>query len=1222
MTKKLTYEELEYQNAELKKQNEILKLSENSDKITERQQSEEALKESEEKYRTLSYNIPGMIYRAGNDWSTQVITNLEKVCGYSIDEWDHQKMNWINLIHPDDKQGVIEGGSELAIKPISIIQEYRIISKDGKIRWVSDHKTSIFKDDGSFNGVYGIVFEITERKQAEEQIKAKSLFLESLIQQSPLPTFVMDSKGFNVMVNEAFLKFYAVPDKDMVIGRNALTEPANVSQGVVKYFKEALSGKIVEMPDIEFVSPYENKKVITRCKMFPILDPTDTLTNVVVIQEDITERKLAERALKDSEHNYRVLFDNISDGIFVLDAEAMKVVIANKAIAKIYGFDSEDDITNLNPIDFILPEDKEAVYKIIAEDMFENNLHQTNEFRSLTKDGREIWISAIGVKTEYQGRLAGLISIRDITELKLAEFAKNERLKELNCLYGISKIMETPDLSIEEIFRKVINLVPTSWQYPEITVCRIIVDGIEYKEPNFKKTDWMQSSDIKVAGKNVGIIEIYNLVKMPDSDEGPFLKEERMVLDAVAERMGHIVERKQAEEALRESEEKYRNLIVTTSEGFWLIDSGQKTIDVNQSLCNMLGYSRSEMIDKTPFDFVNDENLKVLKEQASRITTTLHRTYEIILKKKNGINLPTIFNATSLIDKKRKPCGSFVLVTDITERKRAEQIQKTLYNISNAVITTDNLEKLISLIQKELGTIIDTTNFYIAFYDRKTDTLAIPFFADEKDNITSAPAGKTLTKYVIDTKKPLLADIELKKKLVKEGKLEHVGSLSKIWLGVPLKIEGKITSVLAVQSYTDKNAFNDSDLEILEFVSEQISISIERKKNEDELKKALKKATESDRLKSAFLTNMSHEIRTPMNGILGFTELLKEPGLTGDDQQDYIEIIEKSGARMLNTINDIISISKIESGQMEVNLQESNINEQIEFLYAFFKPEMERKEMQFLFRNSLPSNEAIIKTDSEKVYTILTNIVKNAIKFSEKGSIEFGYTLKKESKPSVLEFYVKDTGIGIPKDRQKAIFERFIQADITDSRAFQGSGLGLSISKAYVEMLGGKIWVESEEENLPAGKVGGSTFYFTLPYQNETIKDNISKNEILPPVEATPINKHHILIVEDDEISAKFISVILREFAHEITLAITGEESVEVCQNKPEIDLVLMDIKLPSIDGYEATRQIRKFNKDVIIIAQTAYALEGDKEKAIAAGCNDYITKPINAKELKQKINI
>ena len=745
-------------------------------------------------------------------------------------------------------------------------------------------------------------------------------------------------------------------------------------------------------------------------------------------------------------------------------------------------------ITNLNPIDLILPEDKEAVYKIIAEDMFENNLHQTNEFRSLTKDGREIWISAIGVKTEYQGRLAGLISIRDITELKLAEFAKNERLKELNCLYGISKIMETPDLSIEEIFRKVINLVPTSWQYPEITVCRIIVDGIEYKEPNFKKTDWMQSSDIKVAGKNVGIIEIYNLVKMPDSDEGPFLKEERMVLDYVAERMGHIVERKQAEEALRESEEKYRNLIVTTSEGFWLIDSGQKTIDVNQSLCNMLGYSRSEMIDKTPFDFVNDENLKVLKEQASRITTTLHRTYEIILKKKNGINLPTIFNATSLIDKNGKPCGSFVLLTDITERKLAET------------------------------------------------------------------------------------------ELVKA-----------------------------------KEKAEESELELQSKNEEYETINEELNQTNEDLHKAKEKAEESDRLKSAFLSNMSHEIRTPMNGILGFSDLLKEPGLTGEEQQSYVAVIKKSGTRMLNTINDIISMSKIEAGLIELNMQESNINDQIEYIYTFFKPEMERKGMQFSFRNSLPSNEAIINIDREKVYSILTNLVKNAVKYSEKGSIEFGYTLKKDGELAELEFYVKDTGIGIPKDRQKAIFDRFIQADIADKHAFQGSGLGLSISKAYIEMLGGKIWVESEE-----GK--GSTFYFTLPYQSETIKENSSEYEILPPVEVSPIKKLKILIAEDDETSDELLSIAVQKIGSEIISVRTGTEAVTACRDNPDIDLVLMDIAMPGINGYEATRQIRKFNKDVIIVAQTAFGLSGDREKALSAGCNDYIAKPIKKDELLEKI--
>jgi signal transduction histidine kinase/Tfp pilus assembly protein PilF len=252
----------------------------------------------------------------------------------------------------------------------------------------------------------------------------------------------------------------------------------------------------------------------------------------------------------------------------------------------------------------------------------------------------------------------------------------------------------------------------------------------------------------------------------------------------------------------------------------------------------------------------------------------------------------------------------------------------------------------------------------------------------------------------------------------------------------------------------------------------------EIEENRLELIAAKEKAEGSDRLKSAFLANMSHEIRTPMNGILGFSDLLKEPGLSGEEQQTYVALIEKSGTRMLNTINDIISISKIESGQMEVNLQESNINEQIEFIYNFFKPEMERNGMQFSFRNSLHFKDAIIKTDREKVYSILTNLVKNAIKYSEKGSIELGYDLNMDNKPSQLKFYVKDTGIGIPKDRQKAIFDRFIQADISDKMAFQGAGLGLSISKAYVEMLGGKIWVESEV-------CKGSIFYFTLPYQTE-----------------------------------------------------------------------------------------------------------------------------------------
>lgn len=242
----------------------------------------------------------------------------------------------------------------------------------------------------------------------------------------------------------------------------------------------------------------------------------------------------------------------------------------------------------------------------------------------------------------------------------------------------------------------------------------------------------------------------------------------------------------------------------------------------------------------------------------------------------------------------------------------------------------------------------------------------------------------------------------------------------------------------------------------------------------EDLITAKEKAEESDKLKTAFLANMSHEIRTPMNGILGFAELLKEQDLASEIQQKYIHIIEKSGARMLNIINNIVDISKIEAGLMEITLIDSDVNEQIDYIYNFFKPEVEAKGMQLFFRKHYSDHKAIIKTDQEKLYAIFTNLVKNAIKYSYQGYIEFGYYPEQDKNAKSMVFYVKDTGIGIHPDKIGIIFDRFRQVSEGKNRHFEGAGLGLSITKSYVEMLGGKIWVESEEGV-------GSCFCFTLP---------------------------------------------------------------------------------------------------------------------------------------------
>jgi PAS domain S-box-containing protein len=628
---------------------------------------------------------------------------------------------------------------------------------------------------------------------------------------------------------------------------------------------------------------------------------------------------------------------------------------------------------------------------------------------------------------------------------------------------------------------------------------------------------------------------------------------------------------------LIESENRFRQVAETAQEWIWEVDSNGLLSYSSPVIESLLGYTPEEVVGKKYFyDFLVPEEREILKKAIIDVFAKkeIFRNFENTNVHKNGQLVIVSTCGSPVIDNEGKFIGYRGIDEDITERKKAEENIKLL----NRAVDASSVSVVIT---DSKGIIIYTNPFFSQLSGYSKDEVN----GKNPRLLSSGNMSKSFYENLWNTilsGKDWIGEIQNKNK---NGELywENV-AISPI-----LNSEGKVTHFVAIKDDITEN-----------------------KKMLEELVAAKEKAEESDRLKTAFLANMSHEIRTPMNGILGFADLLKEPGLTGEKQQAYINIIEKSGTRMLNIINDIIDISKIEAGLMKLDINESNINEQIEYIYTFFKPEAENKKIMLSYKITLPSKGAIIKTDREKLYAILTNLVKNATKYTSEGSIEFGYNLRTDNCPVELEFYVKDTGVGIPKDRQEAIFERFIQADISDKRCYQGAGLGLSISKAYVEMLGGKIWVESEE-----GK--GSTFYFTLPYNVETKTETIDRKLELSGKNCD-VRKLKIMIAEDDEISEMLIDSYIKMFGKEIVKARTGAEAVEACRNNPDMDLILMDIRMPDMGAYEAIRQIREFNKEVIIIAQTAYAQSGDREKTIESGCNDYIAKPIKNNELQALI--
>ncbi len=627
--------------------------------------------------------------------------------------------------------------------------------------------------------------------------------------------------------------------------------------------------------------------------------------------------------------------------------------------------------------------------------------------------------------------------------------------------------------------------------------------------------------------------------------------------------------------------EKYVALYDFAPSGYFTLSKEGRIIDLNLSGAKIIGKDRSHLRNSSFGFFVSADNQPIFNKFLSDVfSRKFKQTCEVALKSFD--NLPRYVYLSGIIDEQSNHC--LLTMVDITDRKRAEEDLRKSEEKYRSIF--ENVQDIFYQIDLD-GKIIDIS----------------PSVKNYSEYIKADLIGSSVYDLYLtpDERAKFLEELN------KNGEVRDYELTLKTKSG-----EIKYTSINA-RLICDSEGHPDHIDGMIRDITERVLVY-------QELNKALKNAEESDRLKSAFLANMSHEIRTPLNGILGFAELLEDMKISEESRQHYVKVIRNSGMRMLNIINDIIDISKIEAGQVKASLKETNINELTHNIYSLFKPEVEAKRIKFIVKNSLPFEEAYIQTDEDKVYAIFVNLVKNAIKFTNKGQIEFGYTFNvgntssesvdlKNGKPKELVFFVKDTGIGIPAEKLGIVFERFRQVNDTNTRNFEGAGLGLSISKAYVEMLGGRIWVESEYAK-------GSVFYFTIPYIIQPKTEIEKKVEVMPKPEVKPNKKYKILVVEDDKYSEMLLTLAVETFSKKYFKVKSGIDAVETCRKNPDLDLILMDIRLPEMDGYEATRQIRQFNKNVTIIAQTAFGQSTESEKALESGFNDYIAKPLSVSSL------
>lgn len=633
---------------------------------------------------------------------------------------------------------------------------------------------------------------------------------------------------------------------------------------------------------------------------------------------------------------------------------------------------------------------------------------------------------------------------------------------------------------------------------------------------------------------------------------------------------------------------------------------------INREFTNLFGYTLEEAVNRDINDLVVPDNYK---EEAIMVDTLASvnqkEVRQTIRKDKHGNNIHVTLVATAIVIN-NDIVANLGIYRDITTERKNQLLQEILFNISTAALKQYDIKEIYPIIVQELSKIWDTNNFFIALYDKASETLSLPFFSDEKDNFYEIPTKKTITGWVIKNNKSVLLKSKDLKLLDESGDIDVVGTPCKVWMGVPLKVENETIGVMCLQDYYNEDKFSQDDLYIMDFIANQIAIAIQRRIMLDNIILARQKAEEAAQSKQLFMSTMSHEIRTPLNEVIGITNLLLQAS-PREDQMDYIKALKFSGNHLLTLVNDVLDYNKMESGKIIFEQTQFNLSDFLDEIKRSYSFRSKSKNLEFDITKEGKLPDEVIG-DPIRLNQILSNLLSNALKFTIHGSIHVTVKeLARTATQSKMEFTVTDTGIGIPKDKHSFIFDSFTQASSDTTRHFGGTGLGLAICKKLIELQGGSISIESEPDK-------GSSFSFIISFG---ISEKAAQTIAEVQETFTGLEGKKLLVAEDNKINFFVANKFLTGWGIIVTHVENGQLALDALE-KEDFDLILMDLHMPVMDGIEASRIIRNSDnpriKDIPIVALTAAIMSESHDKIENLKINDYVLKPFKPHDLFERI--